>query len=127
MNLTKIKANFQDHRGDIVDILVKEPIEFITMITSKQGTVRGNHYHKETFQWVFMLSGKIRVCAQSEGGKLQELTISMGDLILNAPFERHAFEALESSTFLVFTRGPRGGENYEDDTYRIETPLILPN
>jgi hypothetical protein len=25
---------------------------------------------------------------------------------------------------LVFTRGPRSGEGYEDDTYRLEEPLL---
>jgi|TARA_B110000438_G_C15663474_1_gene585025 quercetin dioxygenase-like cupin family protein len=126
MNLKKIDTSFHDDRGEIVDILVNEPIEFVTMITSKAGSVRGNHYHKKTFQWIYMLSGKIRVCAQSEGSSLKELIIFTGDLILNAPLEQHAFEALEDSKFLVFTRGPRGGDNYEDDTFRIKTPLIRP-
>ena len=126
MDLKKIDANFRDERGDITDILANEPIEFVTMISSKAGSVRGNHYHKKTSQWVFMLSGKIRVCAKSEGSKLQENLIIKGDLILNKPYEQHAFEAIEDSKFLVFTSGPRGGDNYEDDTYRIEIPLIRP-
>jgi quercetin dioxygenase-like cupin family protein len=124
MDLTKIEASFRDDRGDITDILVKESVEYVTLITSKAGAVRGNHYHKETFQWVYMLSGKMRVCAQDEAGDIEELTITTGDLILNAPLERHAFEALDDSSFLVLTRGPRGGEDYEDDTYRMDTPLI---
>ena len=53
MNLKKIDVNFQDERGDITDILANEPIEFVTMISSKAGSVRGNHYHKETYQWLF--------------------------------------------------------------------------
>jgi hypothetical protein len=43
------------------------------------------------------------------------------------PQEGHAFEALEDTTFLVLTRGPRGGENYEDDTFRLETSLRDPD
>jgi quercetin dioxygenase-like cupin family protein len=124
MELRKIEANFRDDRGDITDILVKEAIEYVTLITSNAGTVRGNHYHKQTYQWVYMLSGKFRVCAKKEGGKVEEFIISKGDLILHAPLEQHAFEALEDSSFLVLTRGPRGGDNYEDDTYRMDTHLI---
>jgi len=30
---------------------------------------------------------------------------------------------LEDSLFLVFTRGPRGGQDYESDTYRLTKPL----
>ena len=47
MNLKKIDTSFHDDRGEIVDILVNERIEFVTMITSKAGSVRGNHYHKK--------------------------------------------------------------------------------
>ena len=127
MELTKVKTKFQDDRGAITDVLVKEAIEYVTVISSKAGSLRGNHYHKETFQWVYVLSGKIHVCAQEEGCVVEELIISTGDLILNEPLERHAFKVLEESIILVLTRGPRGGENYEDDTYRMATPLIPEN
>ena len=52
MELRKIEPSFRDDRGDITDILVKEAIEYVTLITSNAGTVRGNHYHKQTYQWV---------------------------------------------------------------------------
>jgi hypothetical protein len=47
-----------------------------------------------------------------------------GDLIRTDAGEHHAICALEDALFFVFTRGPRGGENYESDTFRLETPLI---
>ena len=40
--------------------------------------------------------------------------------------EHHAVHALEDSVFMVFTRGPRGGDDYESDTFRLETPLQDP-
>jgi hypothetical protein len=55
-----------------------------------------------------------------------EVVLETGDLIVNVPLERHAFEALEDSTMLVLTRGPRGGDNYESDTFRLDVPLIQP-
>jgi hypothetical protein len=30
----------------------------------------------------------------------------------------------EDMTMLAFTKGPRGGDNYEDDTYRLEKSLV---
>jgi hypothetical protein len=30
---------------------------------------------------------------------------------------------LEKCAFLSFVRGPRGGQNYEKDTFRLKTPL----
>jgi hypothetical protein len=56
-----------------------------------------------------------------------EAIMGPNDLILSVPHERHAFEALEDTTFLVLTRGPRGGEDYEKDTFRLDVPLIAPS
>jgi quercetin dioxygenase-like cupin family protein len=124
MHVEKIKPSFIDGRGEIIDILKKSVVEYATIITSRKGAVRANHYHKETFQYVYMMSGRMRVVAQMPGEQASEVVIEAGDLIVNAPLERHAFEALEDSTMLVLTRGPRGGEDYESDTFRLEVPLI---
>ena len=61
---------------------------------------------------------------QKPGEQKVEAILEPGDLIVNSPLEHHAFECLEDSTMLVLTRGPRGGEDYEKDTFRLEVPLI---
>jgi hypothetical protein len=33
-------------------------------------------------------------------------------------------EAIEPTTMVVMTRGPRGGREYESDTFRLDEPLI---
>lgn len=126
MEVTKITASFSDRRGDIIDILKNEAVEYATLITSKKGAVRANHYHKETFQYVYVLDGRMRVVAQMPGQPEEEVTLEKGDLIVNTPHERHAFEALDDCIILVLTRGPRGGDDYEKDTYRLDVPLIAP-
>lgn len=125
MNVSRIAASFSDNRGDIVDILRNCVVEYATIITSKRGAVRANHFHKETFQYVYILDGKMRVVAQMPNEPREEVILTKGDLIVNEPLERHAFEALEDCTMLVLTRGPRGGENYEKDTFRLDEPLIV--
>jgi quercetin dioxygenase-like cupin family protein len=126
MKVEKILPSFSDERGEIIDVLRNSPVEYATLITSKKHAVRANHFHKETFQYVYLLSGKMRVVAQMPGQPSSEVVLGAGDLIVNVPLEHHAFEALEDSTMLVLTRGPRGGENYETDTYRLDVPLIPP-
>ena len=88
--------------------------------------MRANHYHKETFQWVYMLKGRMRVVARMPGEEPTEVVLEPGDLIVNVPLEHHAFELLDDSSMLVLTQGPRGGENYESDTFRLDVPLISP-
>jgi len=124
MHVQTIKPSFSDDRGHIIDILKQSVVEYATLITSKKGAVRANHYHKETFQYVYLLSGRMRVVAQMPDGRPTEVVLQAGDLIVNVPLERHAFEAMEDSTMLVLTRGPRGGDDYEKDTFRLDVPLI---
>ena len=61
MKKIKIKINHQDSRGVIVDLLEKKKINAITYITQKKGKVRGNHFHKRTIQWNYLIKGKIKI------------------------------------------------------------------
>ncbi|MFC1786458.1 cupin domain-containing protein [Halobacteriota archaeon] len=124
MKITNKKYAFEDERGIITDILEKEVIEYITLISSKKGAVRGNHYHKESVQYTFVLKGCLKLLTQIGEEEIETAIIKAGNLVFTPPMEKHALIALEDSEFLVFTRGPRGGKNYEKDTYRLTEKLI---
>jgi quercetin dioxygenase-like cupin family protein len=126
MKKYKLGVSFSDKRGKIVDLLEKEKIEAVTYITFTKGAVRGNHYHKKTIQWCYVISGKILVRTKKPKGVVRDHTFKTGDFFVDEPLERHAFLALEDSEIMVFTRGPRGGKEYETDTFRDEVPLIDP-
>ncbi len=125
MKVIKKKSVFSDNRGEIIDLLVKEIIEYVTLIRSVKGAVRGNHYHKETFQFIYVLSGKMKVLTQEAGSEVVSVVVKKGDLVENSPMEIHTMIALEDSEFMVFTRGPRGATDYESDTYRVAEPLAV--
>lgn len=124
MKIVNKKASFEDARGQITDILENEIIENVTIISSKRGAIRGNHYHKKTVQYGFVLKGSLKLLTQMPGKKIETVLIGPGDLVFTPPMERHALVALEDSELLVLTRGPRGGENYEKDTYRLAESLV---
>lgn len=123
MEVINKKCVFEDERGKIIDILEKEVIEYVTLISSKKGAVRGNHYHKESLQYTFVLKGSLKLLTQMPRGEIKIMIVKGGDLVFTPPMERHALIALVDSEFLVFTRGPRGGKNYEKDTYRLTEKL----
>ena len=123
MKVDHIQYTKKDERGEITDIMVKENIDYVTMITSASGSVRGNHYHKLTDQWVYILAGRLKMLTQMPDGPVVTTILEKGDLAKTGFMERHAMIALEDSAFMVFTRGPRGGEDYETDTYRLPEPL----
>ena len=123
MKINRIQYTKKDDRGEITDIMVKENIDYVTLITSAVGSTRGNHYHKKTDQGVYILEGKLKMLTQMPDGPVIATILEKGDLAKTGFMERHAMIALENAAFMVFTRGPRGGEDYETDTYRLSEPL----
>ena len=124
MKKIRIKINHQDSRGVIVDLLEKKKINAITYITQKKGKIRGNHFHKKTIQWNYLIKGKIKIVTKKRNRGVQEMILSRGDLVVTSSNESHAIKAIEYSEYLVFTQGPRGGKEYENDTFRLAEPLI---
>ena len=125
MKKIDLEVSFEDARGKITDIMEHGDIDAVTLITFTEGAVRANHYHKETTQWNYVLSGKIKLATQIvESSEVEEVIMNPGDFVAALPNEAHALKALEESTLLVLTKGPRGGKEYESDTFRLETPLL---
>lgn len=124
MKKINVSPAHTDKRGVITDLLQDEMINAVTIISFVKGAVRANHYHKATTQYNYVLSGKIRLVCQVPGEKATEAIMGKGDLVVTLPNERHALVGLEDAELLVLTRGPRGGKEYESDTFRLETPLV---
>ncbi len=123
MKKIKTRVNYRDDRGLIIDLLEKKNINAITYITQKRGKVRGNHFHKKTIQWNYLIKGKIKLITKKRNRNLKKTTLSKGDLVVTTKNESHAILALKDSEYLVFTQGPRGGKEYENDTFRLLKPL----
>ena len=124
MHLYETAVSFADERGVIVDLIENESINAVTLITIKQGAVRGNHYHEKTWQWNYVVRGRMKLVTQMPGEALNEKILEPGQLALTDPYERHALVGVEDCEVLVFTKGPRGGKEYESDTFRLEVPLV---
>ena len=123
MEKINVAPAFKDHRGEIIDLLENENINAVTVITFSKGAVRANHYHKKTTQWNYLMSGRIKLLSQAPGETVKETVMHPGDFVVTGPNISHALVALEGSSLMVFTKGPRGGKEYESDTFRLETPL----
>lgn len=123
MPVMRVKPAVVDRRGTITDVLDGIPVECVTLLTSKKGAVRGNHYHKKTTQYAYVMSGRFRVFTQRVGQRVRSRIVKTGELMVTPPLERHAFVALEPSVLMVCGHGPRSGRNYETDTYRLPVPI----
>lgn len=107
---------FEDHRGVIQDLVGETSI---TAIHTVKGAVRGNHVHKKTTQWTLVTKGVLLMAYPGDA-----VEVHAGEVFAHEPGEAHAWKALVDTDCLVFTLGPRSGENYEEDTYRLEEPLL---
>lgn len=120
-----IEPEFKDERGFISRIVDDDSINFraVLYITSKAGSIRGNHYHKKDAHYVYCLSGKFKYFEKDMGkvdSKVESVILKPGDLVLSYPMMAHKMEFLEDSVFLAITTEPREHEKYEEDTVRLE-------
>lgn len=122
MEIKKINVAFSDDRGTISDIFYKSNIEHVAIIkTNDNGRIiRGNHYHKQTTQHIFMTKGSLIYWYrnQDDNSPVKNIKVEEGYMVSTPPLEIHALECLESSEFIVFSTGLRGGIDYEADTFR---------
>lgn len=122
MIITKFTPDFVDERGSITDLFYDEKINHVTHIKTTDITaVRGNHYHKETTQAMYMIKGSLLYWFMPLGGSESEcVRVNAGELVTTPPNEIHALTFDEENEFIVFTWGLRGGQDYESDTYRVQ-------
>ncbi len=125
IKITHVKPEFVDDRGYISRLVDTDeyPLRAVLYITSKKGTVRGNHYHKKDAHFVYCMSGKFRYSEKkigSKNSKVESVILKPGDLVLSKPGVVHAMEFLEDTVFLAFTTEKREQDKYEKDIKRIK-------
>ena len=67
-NIFKKKV-FKDKRGLIADVIYNNQINHIAYITTNKNGIRGNHYHKKTTQYTFVLDGRIKYYHKNKSAK----------------------------------------------------------
>lgn len=92
----------RDARGDFFELLNGSRWENISYGRMKNGSVMGNHYHKKTSVFFFILSGaaRIEIVDVKTKGR-QSCTLSPYEGILFTPYFSHAVIFNEKSTFLM--------------------------
>jgi dTDP-4-dehydrorhamnose 3,5-epimerase-like enzyme len=113
-----------DPRGIIADIFYNVNINHVAIITSEPNVIRGNHYHKETTQHMFITQGELEYWYKSVDSDepAQMYLTSIGDVISTGPNEIHALRITGAGNqFIVFSEGKRGGSDYESDTFRVDS------
>ena len=115
----KIKPAFTDKRGHIFDIC-EEQISHVGLITFKKGAVRGNHYHKKSTQYTYILKGKIKFVVSDTKEKNKKTFLLQEGMFSRIPSKIvHAYKALTPAAMLDMSTLARGIKGYENDTVRF--------
>ena len=120
MLIHHIKVAHEDDRGSISDILQQVTVDCVTLITIKKDAIRGNHYHKDSIQYSYVLSGEVSAYTQIPNEKVEKAVLKAGDMLESPVMEMHSLHGInDNSVLLILTKGPRGGGQYEEDTFRV--------
>ena len=107
----------QDERGGFVGITQEHWAE-INFIETKAQQVRGGHYHKETRELFFVISGEIDVVIEDlQSGKQLEMSVGKGDVFVIEPYELHTFYVRTNAEWINMLSRPLDQEN--PDFHRV--------
>jgi len=118
--LVNLDVAHSDDRGSIQS-LVNFPMKNISLISSKKGSVRSNHYHLTDWHYMYVLSGSFNYYYRptNSDDELECVQVKAGELIFTPPMEDHATVFLEDCDLLAMSRNPRDQEAYEKDVRRV--------
>lgn len=115
VNLKRIS----DKRGFILP-LVDIKAKSVSLIKSKIGAIRANHYHKTDWHYIHVLKGAfIYFYKNKNEKKTHHALVKRGDTIYTPPLLWHATYHHKVTEMLVISRNFRDRKTYEKDTVRV--------
>jgi len=98
-----------------------------TLIYSRHGSLRSNHYHKTDWHIITVLEGVMQYWWRNVGLSEQPktLTIYPGQSVFTGPLILHATFFPKATTLFVVSKNPRDHENHEKDTVRMELIKVV--
>ena len=100
-----------DERGGFLGITQESWAE-VNFIETRANQVRGNHYHKETRELFFIVSGEIEVVIEDlNSGKHSELSFRKGDVFIIEPYEVHTFRTRTDAQWINMLSKPMDLQN----------------
>ena len=98
------KPSFErsDARGTLIEVRNRGPWETIITGEMKAGAVMGNHYHRKTSVFFFLLSGQARVdVVDVQSGERDAFDLPPGRGVLLRPQQSHAIRFRQDARYLL--------------------------
>ncbi len=92
----------QDARGKLLGLLNEGRWEEVNYLETRAGETRGNHYHLQTVEVFFIISGEIDIEIIQTDGVVQHDHLIAGDILKIEPGETHTFHCTTDTRWINF-------------------------
>ncbi len=80
------------------------PMRYLAVIELRPGTIRGNHFHREKEEWVYVISGELLLTVQEvSSGTKDSFTLSVGELAILPAGIAHAMQPKQAGFAVEFS------------------------
>lgn len=120
--LVPLDSPFIDERGRIQNLL-NASINGAAIITSKAGTIRSNHWHREDFHYLYVMSGSMEYYERDVGVSSDSqlpIIVEAGQMVFTPPNKVHKTVFLQDTVLLSFSKRNRDHKSHEEDLVREE-------
>ena len=120
--MKKLKANFEfaDERGEFIEVWRGDQWKEINFFTALKGAVLGGHYHKETSELFFVVTGRCEVeIKYLKTGQNEKFSVGYKDIFMVEPYEAHFITAVEDLKVVTFLNRPFDKERPDTYDYAI--------
>lgn len=105
--------SFINEEGSLIQ-LVHDGWKQVNVITSKKGSVRGGHYHKENDEAFYIISGRLKLSISCDGAH-ETNEFQAGDMFLIGCYQLHDFEFLEDTVMVsMYSNGVEKPDGTKD-------------
>jgi quercetin dioxygenase-like cupin family protein len=81
-----------------------EGMHYMALLELKEGGVRGNHYHRQKREYVYVISGKVELLAENLADRAQvSLSLAAGELAIIETNIGHALRTVEAGSAIEFS------------------------
>lgn len=102
-----------DNRGSIVNLLENVKIKGVSLIFSKKGTTRSNHYHRDDWHYLYVLEGKMayyeRSVVEPNNPYKKPVIVEKGQMIFSPPMKVHRTDFLENTVLICLSKKAKNG------------------
>jgi len=95
----------KDNKGSLEGLVNFGEWREFNMVYSEEGSIRGNHFHKDTIELFMILGGEIEVQVQKVAGGLlvgesQKFLVQKGDVFMIEAEINHVFKVKKQSNWI---------------------------